>query len=578
MKIITKLVLIFILLFIPTMTLGLNTGPSGEQIDQFYSVISINQDSSITVVEHITYNFEKMERHGIYRTIPYSYERDGYKYNLRINVLSVVDENNNFLTYTVSKSSGEFEIKIGDADKYVSGVKNYVIEYKVDRAINYFEDYDEFYWNVTGNEWYLDIKKSGALVSLSENISNSELQTACYTGIYGSEEQDCTVSNIDEGIEFSSNSTLSSDEGLTVVFGWPKGITIQPDGMQLFLWFMQDNWPIFFPLLIFIVMYFLWYTRGRDPEVRDTIIPIYESPNKMTAGELGTIVDEKVDLKDISATIIQLAVKGYIKIKEIDLKKLIGKSKDYELIKLKDSDGSLIEFEKLVLEGIFGKNDTKKVSALKNKFYTHLPGIKKSIYELVVTNDYFPANPDKVRTMYGSIGAISIIIVMFILAAATSTLGTLTFVSIGVGVAITIIFAFIMPRKTIKGAETHSKILGFKWFLSVTETERLKFHNSPTKSPKSFEENLPYAMVLGVEKEWAGQFDDIYLTPPDWYEGNAGNVFGALYLANSLSSMTSNVNSAMVSRPNSSGGGTSGFSSGGGFSGGGFGGGGGGSW
>ena len=135
-----------------------------------------------------------------------------------------------------------------------------------------------------------------------------------------------------------------------------------------------------------------------------------------------------------------------------------------------------------------------------------------------------------------------------------------------------------MPRKTKKGAEAHEKILGFKWFLSVTEKDRLKFHNAPAKSPKEFEEFLPYAMVLGVEKEWAGQFADLYLTPPEWFAGSSSSAFGALYMVNALHAMSANFGSVAVSRPGGgAGSGSSGFG-GGGFSGGGFGGGGGGSW
>jgi hypothetical protein len=87
-------------------------------------------------------------------------------------------------------------------------------------------------------------------------------------------------------------------------------------------------------------------------------------------------------------------------------------------------------------------------------------------------------------------------------------------------------------------------------------------------------------MVLGVEKEWADQFKGIYITPPEWYEGHPGTAFGAWYLASALGSMSSDMNSAMVTAPrqgSTAGFGGSGFG-GGGSSGGGFGGGGGGSW
>jgi len=134
-----------------------------------------------------------------------------------------------------------------------------------------------------------------------------------------------------------------------------------------------------------------------------------------------------------------------------------------------------------------------------------------------------------------------------------------------------------MPKKTIHGAEVKEEVQGFKWFLSVTEEERLKFHNAPEKKPEEFMEFLPYAMVLGVEKEWSAQFKDMFIEAPSWYEGQPGTAFSAIYFGNALSSMNANMGATFTSHPSSAGSGGSGFG-GGGFSGGGFGGGGGGSW
>lgn len=133
-----------------------------------------------------------------------------------------------------------------------------------------------------------------------------------------------------------------------------------------------------------------------------------------------------------------------------------------------------------------------------------------------------------------------------------------------------------MPAVTKKGAELKENILGFKDFLSVTETDRLKFHNAPEKTPESFEKFLPYAMVLGVEKEWSKQFEGIYNQQPNWYEDSSGRMFNAMILSSIVSDFSSSATAAMSSQPSSAAGGGSGFSGGGG--GGGFGGGGGGSW
>jgi len=557
---------------------SVNAAQAEERIDSFYIDIEMAEDSSFIVTEEIVYNFDNEQHHGIYREIPYSYERKGAKYNVRINVLSVTDENDQSWQYSLSRYSGLQSIKIGDPDAYITGIKTYKIKYKVERAINYFEDYDELFWNATGTEWQVPIYDALTVVRLPKNVDKEQIQLACYSGSYGSTEQECGYYYTEEGdIAFYPNYSLYAYEGLTIVVGIPKGVVNKPGAWQQIQWFLIDNWPIAVPLVMFIVMFYLWYTRGRDPSVRKTLIPYYEAPDKMTVGVLGTVVDEKVDTKDISATIVQLAIKGYLKIKEIEKKKIFDKGRDYELIKLKEADGYLKDYEKVIFKGIFDVGDTRTISSLKNKFYVHLKKVKKAMYELVVLDGYFPSNPEKVRQTYLGVAIVVMFLGFFLLFFVQNLVAG---IAIAVGGAIGIIFSRIMPRKTAKGAEAHSKILGFKWFLSVTETERLKFHNAPSKSPKEFEEFLPYAMVLGVEKEWADQFKDMYVTPPEWYEGSPGHAFGAWYLASMLGSMSTDLNTAMVTAPhgNSTAGfGGSGFG-GGGFSGGGFGGGGGGSW
>lgn len=549
-----------------------------EKIDEFNVNISLVQDSSFVVTEEIVYNFGSEQRHGIHRDIPYSYQRSGSKYNVRFKVLSVVNEEGKAWPYTVRKLGGKMKVKIGDSEVYVTGIKTYRLTYEVKRAINYFDDHDELYWNVTGDEWLVSITSATATITLPRAVKEDDIQLACYTGSFGSTDQVCSSEIVsDTEISFTTDDKLFTYEGLTIIIGLPKGVLIKPGTWQQVQWFLIDNWSIAIPIIVLFSMFYLWYSRGRDPRVRSTVIPYYEPPDKMPVGELGTIIDEKADLKDISATIIQLAIKGYLKIKEIEKKKLFGKDRDYELIKLKEADKHLQEYEKKIFKGMFDVGKTRTVSSMKNKFYVHLKKIKKALYELVVLDGYFFTNPEKVRQKYAILAALVIpigVIILFVLGNVVAGIST------ALAGVIAIVFSRYMPRKTKKGAEAHKQILGFKWFLSVTETERLKFHNAPAKSPKEFEEFLPYAMVLEVEKEWADQFKDMYVTPPEWYEGRPGTAFGAWYLASSLGLMSSNINSAMVTAPrgtSTAGFGGSGFG-GGGFSGGGFGGGGGGSW
>ena len=342
--------------------------------------------------------------------------------------------------------------------------------------------------------------------------------------------------------------------------------------MESFLETLKDNWILFIPVIVLGILLNLWYAKGKDPKGRGTIIAQFDAPDNLTPAEVGTVIDEKVQNKDISSEIINLAVRGYLKITRIESKKLIFKSTDYQLDKLKIEDGLDNDFDKKLVKGLFGSKDSVKLSDLKNKFYDDLAKIKKQLYKVVVKKGYFPRNPNKVRGVYAGVGIVLVFITFFV----GPIFGGFGIFSLLSSAVLIIIFSFIMPVRTLKGVHAREHILGLKRYLSVAEKDRIEFHNAPKKDPKQFEKLLPYAMVLGVEKKWAEQFKDIYSQQPGWYNDPTGAGFNSVVLANSLSSFSASANTTMVSRPSSASGGGSGFSGGGG--GGGFGGGGGGSW
>lgn len=540
---------------------------SREVISEFVSDIVIHPDSSFVVTETITYDFSDTSRHGIYRTLPYRYTRDGVRYTVRYEVLSVTDEHGTSYPYTLSKSGDDLEVRIGDPDQTLTGTHIYILTYSVRRAINYFEDHDELYWNVTGHGWSVPIEISAASVVLPDRAN--ALQVACYTGQYGSTETDCLAEHVDAGLSrFASHDVLSSGEGLTIVVSLTKGVVSEPTLVQKILQGVADNWYFILPLVAWILIHIQWMKKGRDPKFHGAVIPEYEVPDNLLPHVVGTLWDTKADTKELSATIIHLAVRGHIKIRDLG-------NKDYEFALL-DTDTSKLDIvERQLLLAVFTKlsgGKTVKLADLTNKFYKHIPEIKKHMYATLVSQGLYAKNPNTIRSVYVGIGIALIGLTLFT--------GTVAF-PFGFGVAIPIgillcIYGWIMPAKTIHGAKVEHALKGFTWFLSVTETERLKFHQAPEKKPEQFEKFLPFAMVLGVEKQWAKQFEGIMLAQPTWYEGNI-NAFTAIYLASAVSDMSGKMNSTFTSRPSSAGGGSSGFG-GGGFSGGGFGGGGGGSW
>jgi uncharacterized membrane protein len=486
--------------------------------------------------------------------------------------VKITDESGTQQNFTTTYEGNNIKFQIGDADKFVSGQKNYVINYVIRRAVNYFPDHDELYWNFTGNEWQVPIESASVKVILPENAKNN-LQYKCFEGIFGSTDE-CETNASGNIIEYKSTSALSAGEGMTIVAGWPKGITKAPTAFQKILDIVRDNWTLFVPIIVFAAMFRYWRKYGRDPKGRGTIIAQYEAPDGLSPAEIGTMMDGSADSKDVSSTIIDLAVRGFLKIKRTEEKAFLGLGKNVEYVfsRVKDEEPER-NFEKEVMKGIFGGGKEKKLSDLKNKFFKTLSSVKEQLYENVTQKGYYAKNPNTVFGLW---------IVAALVGGAFMAVG-FGMLQNGWGVAsgvvsgiIILIFGYLMPAVTKKGAELKENILGFKDFLSVTETDRLKFHNAPEKNPQMFEKFLPYAMVLGVENEWAKQFEGIYNQQPNWYEDSSGRMFNALILSSMVSDFNSSATTTMASQPSSASGGGSGFSGGGG--GGGFGGGGGGSW
>ncbi len=550
-------------------------------INRFHADISINEDSSFLVKETIDVEFHR-SKHGIYREIPFKYVDDfGKTIKIPLDVLSVTDSAGREWKYSVQKKGNVVYIRIGDPKTYVEGRQTYVITYDVENAILFFKDHDELYWNVTGNYWKADIKEASANVALTAKKMSSNLWAACYTGIRGSRSSDCRFETQHNTGEFYAKKNLLAGEGLTIAFGWGKGIVSTPTKWQQFLWALdlRENWIFIVPFVSLIVMTGLWRSRGRDPRVREAITVRYEPPKygdtPLTPAEVGTIIDEKLDARDITSTIVGLAVKGYVRIEEAKTEGLVFDSTDYYLAKVKETDAHLSPFETLLMSRIFTTSmPGRMVSDMKNRFYAELDLLKNAVYGELISKKYFLVSPEKVRRVY-IIFAIALVITSGVLFAllTSPTKGLIAGILTGLPA---LAFSKAMPAKTKAGASVYMDSLGLQEFLNRAEKDRLE----RMKDKDLFSRFLPYAIALDVVDNWARAFEGIYQEPPQWFRSQEGfRTFSPYHFSRSITSATSNLASAMYSAPRGSGisGGGSGFG-GGGSSGGGFGGGGGGSW
>lgn len=573
----------FYVILILSLNFILSISPAFAQyftINKFHSDIMINEDSSILVKETIDVEFHQ-SRHGIYREIPFKYRDEfGKVITTPTRVLSVTDESGKKWKYQVNGSGSLVNIRIGDPKRYVKGNQTYVIIYEVENVILFFNDHDELYWNVTGNYWKAPIKEASASVSLNTKGKSKNLRATGYEGSHGSKEE-CGYETFDNSGKFFTKRDLKMGEGLTVVFGWDKGLVFPPSSWKKFLWAInpRENWIFILPIFSFLYMFNRWYRKGRDPKVRESITVMYEPPKfdhkSLSPGEVGALVDEKLDPRDITSTIVGLAVKGYIKIEEAKKEGLIFDRPDYYLQKVKAPDSSLNLFEIELMKSLFPADlPGVFISNLKNRFYTNLEFLKKTLYGELVRKKYFLTSPDQVTKSYLVSGFLIMIIGGLIFGfLMPGSIMKVIFTWVLTGLPI-VGFAKFMPVKTRAGAMAYMDILGFQEFMNRAEKDRLE----RMEDKNLFSKFLPYAIALDVADHWAKAFEGIYQEPPDWYVSPIGfRTFSPYAFTHSLNSVTSNLSSAMFSAPRSSGGGGGGFG-GGGFSGGGFGGGGGGSW
>ena len=545
-------------------------------INRFFSDILIKEDSSVTVKETIEVEFHR-PRHGIYRDIPYRYRDDlGKTTETPTRILSVTNESQGSWKHKVDHQGPMVHIRIGDPKKFVEGRQTYVITYQVESVLLYFEDHDEFYWNVTGNGWPAPIREAAAKVLIMGRKKGGPIRAACYTGPLGSREAVCGYEPLERGAAFFAKKNLLVGEGLTIVLGWDKGVVTPPSAWRQFFWVLnfRENWVFLFPILMALFMVRYWAVRGRDPKVRESLVVQYQPPKSneqnLNPGEVGALVDEKVDSRDLTASLIGLAVKGFIQVEEIKKEGWIFDTVDYGLSRLKEPDSAPSPFERELLDRLFASGPKILISDLKNKFYTHLDPLRDQLFNDLVSKNFFRQSPETVRRRYRYAGLVVLGLGLAGLAAWGSSWKPFAAFSL-IGLPL-LFFSRFMPVKTLLGARTRLEVLGFQEFLGRAEKDRLQ----RIADPHLFSRYLPYALALGVVDNWARAFEGIYQEPPDWYSSPGGiHTFNTSSFSHSINQAASTMTAALISAPRGSGSG-GGFS--GGSSGGGSGGGGGGSW
>jgi uncharacterized membrane protein len=592
-------------LFVATVLLVLLAVPawarSAQEVIHDYTVeIQILPDGDLGITETIDYDFGSELHHGIFRTIPTRFYRDEvYDRVYRIEDVSVTASARAPSDTEISQEGTSTVIRIGDSDVEISGRHTYAIAYRVEGALNAFAEHDELYWNAIGDEWAVPIERAEVTVHAPTDIR----RVTCFQGYAGATES-CRAKQKGETAMFSTGRTLQPFEGLSIVVAIPKGAVAEPKPILDERWSagrafsLNAGTMIAAAALVAVLggaLFRMWSREGRDRRFlgspidqvmsttsgEDETVPLGEGdfeapvefapPEGVRPGQIGTILDERANVIDVTATIVDLAGRGFLLIQEIPRHGLFSKA-DWTVIRLEKDEAELLTYEKKLLDGLFRDGKEVKVSELKTTFAERLHGVEESLYEDAMREKWFRARPDHVRTRWAGRGVLLTVVgagLTFVLARWTHW-GLVGIPVILAGVALALMARW-MPARTAKGTAMLRRIRGFRRVIATAETHMSRW----AEEENVFTRYLPYAIVFGLTRKWAKAFEDLGLQPDtsSWYVGP--HPFTALAFADSIDGFAVTTGGTLASTPAASG--SSGFG-GGGFSGGGGGGGGGGSW
>jgi uncharacterized membrane protein YgcG len=610
-----------------------------ERILDFSSDITVAKSRELTVKETILVHSEgRRIQHGIFRDFPTTYPDQKKFVHVRFAVDSVMRDGEQE-PYDIESIDNGKRVRIGNGDVVLPpGDHKYLIVYQTDRQIGFFRDYDQLYWNVTGNAWAFPIRHAEAIVHLPEGAKFGSFDV--YTGPQGSKGRRGSGEHRGTTMRFFTTAPLADHEGLTFALDFTKGVVMPPAAMQNALYYVRDNTMIVTSVAGFaaLALYFFaaWVRFGRDP-ARGTIIPLFAPPQDLSAASIRFVHKMDYDRKCFAAALVAMAVKGYLRIVE--------EGRSYVLTRMRSDDATLAPSEEAVCRSLFADGDNRvalksenheivasAIKALKSSltcedegryFFSNrvwfLGGVAILAMSVAATA-YFAESPDDaaVTTVWLVAWVVGFVVLLRTAGAAvrsylTSIAPQLVFASVLLSAAVislwsfidlsyftrdvpvvplaallgqaflAVIFYHLLKAPTVAGQKIRDEIEGFRMFLDTAEKDRLEVLHPPKVTPEVFEKFLPYAIALDAENSWSKKFEAEAAKAGQAVDARTyvpswyvGNSFSRLGNAGFASALGSSIASATASAAVAPGGTAGG--GGGGFSGGGGGGGGGGGW
>lgn len=505
-------------------TSGSALAQGGFRVTAFRAAYEIRDDGSLEVVERIDVDFGHLWRHGIYRDLHFESRLQ------RLDVRGASDGAGQPLPVEVDRRRRS-RIRIGHPNRTVTGVQSYTLRYAIRGALDHHGDRAELYWQVTGTDSEVPIERVEASVALpataDARTASGPWDARCFVGPpESSDETRCNAEIPAPGRFRFTTAGLAPGEGLTMAAVFPAGVVPRPTFLDRLRAVLATFGPLGLPLVVLAALSLIWVRSGRDPAA-GSVVPQWRLPDGLRPGAAGALVDDRVDTSDVVATLIDLAHRGYVRIRRLDAPGPLSRLdrfgpasralrdlgfKDWELELLTPERQGLEIYERLLLDGIFGDLRSRRLSELRMRFHVHLPEIRRAIYRQLVTRRLVRNDPQGVRRRWAWTGFAALVA-----GAVGVALGRDL---VGVGVAgsgiLVMLFSKIMPSATPRGAALRRDLRGLEEYIRRAEKAELEFREAPARTPDRFSEVLPFAIALGVTDAWTRQFAEELTRSPDW--------------------------------------------------------------
>jgi Predicted membrane protein (DUF2207) len=559
--------------------------------------LRVRPDGALEVQERIVYVFDD-QGHGIERYIPVRYRYD----DTHDRVVDVTDvrassDSGAPVDLLTEEQGGDLYVRIGDPDQLVSGTQSYQLAYTVEGALNDREDHVELAWNAIGDRWETSIEQA------TMTVTAPALQRArCFYGPTGSDDS-CGSTTLD-GVAGDGEATvdfgpvsLQANEGMTVYADLPQGSVDVAPSMLVERWTPQRAFSVT-PLTVGLAAVLaglgglavrrLAVRRGRDEQSVTALhatsaagpvagVPVdWRAIREMPPGVLGTLVDEKADVVDVTATIVDLAVRRHLRIEELEERR--WKVWDWLLTRLDEGPDDLAPYESRLLGELFSSGSSVRISDLQDSFHEQMASLRNDLYDEVVRRGWYRVRPDRTRLLWYSVGVVALMLTagVAVLLAVFTTFGLVGLALVMPALGL-LLAAGAMPARTAEGSAALQQVHALRDYLATSTPQQARWEDTE----QTFSTLVPYAMVLGLEKRWAEAFAPLAARPsgeaggsygyaPYWYLGVPAGLHadGIGGLGSALSSFASTAGSAMSSSPSTSSGGGSGGGGGGGGGGG----------